>query len=260
MEASATPCTQATPSGLRPLCGAKTKSGRTCQREGGPNGRCYYHGGTSLAGIASPTYKHGLRSKYMPKETAKLYREAAADPDLLSVRQDAATLVARIHQLLERIPDVPASQLWQELRAAHAKMVLFMRSGETEDFGEAAENLGGLIGRGAHEADLWDEIRAVIQEKAKLAKTEWDRMKALGQMLTAEQAMLFVGAVAAVVRENVSDRAALVRISEGVNRLLARREPTVAETLVGPEELRASDEPGPDAHPGTAEAASGAGG
>lgn len=45
-------------------CEAKTRSGGTCQNPAMPNGRCRLHGGKSLRGIESGTYKHGLYSKY----------------------------------------------------------------------------------------------------------------------------------------------------------------------------------------------------
>ena len=46
-------------------CGAKTKSGKPCEKPPlkGSN-RCRLHGGKSLKGIDSPRYKHGLYSKY----------------------------------------------------------------------------------------------------------------------------------------------------------------------------------------------------
>src|SRR5699024_3695219 len=47
-------------------CGAKTKSGGICQNWALDNGtgRCRLHGGASLQGTDSPTWKNGLYSKY----------------------------------------------------------------------------------------------------------------------------------------------------------------------------------------------------
>jgi hypothetical protein len=45
-------------------CGAKTRSGAPCKNAPiGDTGRCRMHGGKSLAGVASPRYKHGRYSK-----------------------------------------------------------------------------------------------------------------------------------------------------------------------------------------------------
>ena len=46
-------------------CGAKTRHGTRCRGLAMKNGRCRMHGGSSLAGIASPSFKDGRRSKYL---------------------------------------------------------------------------------------------------------------------------------------------------------------------------------------------------
>ena len=58
------------------LCGAKTRSGKACQKHAMANGsgRCRNHGGASLSGPSHPQYKHGRRSKgYI--ENSRLARE-----------------------------------------------------------------------------------------------------------------------------------------------------------------------------------------
>src|SRR5262245_53115189 len=71
-----------------PVCGAKTRAGTPCQARPCPNGRCRVHGGLSLAGVASPSYKHGKRSRYMrdlPRELRAGYRAALQDEELASL-------------------------------------------------------------------------------------------------------------------------------------------------------------------------------
>jgi hypothetical protein len=52
-----------------PLCSARcrTRGGEPCRNAAMPNGRCRMHGGKSPAGIASPSWKSGRFSRYMPK-------------------------------------------------------------------------------------------------------------------------------------------------------------------------------------------------
>ena len=51
-------------------CGAKTRDGDPCKNWGmRPSGRCRMHGGRSLVGVASPAYRHGLYSDYLPIKT-----------------------------------------------------------------------------------------------------------------------------------------------------------------------------------------------
>jgi hypothetical protein len=49
------------------VCGAKTRKGTHCQRFGNHTGRCSKHGGKSLSGMASPRFKHGFYSRYLPR-------------------------------------------------------------------------------------------------------------------------------------------------------------------------------------------------
>ncbi len=58
------------------ICGAKTRSGGTCQNApvNGSN-RCRMHGGKSLKGTASPRYKHGLYSKHAGSELKEVLAE-----------------------------------------------------------------------------------------------------------------------------------------------------------------------------------------
>lgn len=59
-------------------CGAKTRRGTPCRRAPMRNGRCYLHGGKSLAWFAHPNYKHGRYSKYSgipEREKAERHRK-----------------------------------------------------------------------------------------------------------------------------------------------------------------------------------------
>lgn len=52
-------------------CGAKTRSGSPCKMAALENGRCRLHGGLSLGGEASPTFKTGRYSKYLKQSLAE---------------------------------------------------------------------------------------------------------------------------------------------------------------------------------------------
>jgi hypothetical protein len=102
------------------LCGAKTRSGGTCKKFTMSNGtgRCRLHGGLSPAGVASPHFKHGRRSKYLKHLPAHLrdnFKRALADPELLSLREEAALLTTRIMDLMDKEAP-PSQETWSELR------------------------------------------------------------------------------------------------------------------------------------------------
>lgn len=88
------------------LCNALTRRGGTCKRVAGPNGRCYWHGGSqrSTAGVQLPP--HQLTSRWANEIPARMldkYTLAADDPDILSLHADLALVDARLAEVLKRV-------------------------------------------------------------------------------------------------------------------------------------------------------------
>lgn len=93
------------------MCGAKTKrrnadgSPKLCQQIGtGAGGRCKLHGGASLTGAASGTFKDGRRSKYLVGAALDRFRDAMGDKRLMQIRQDVALVEVLITGLTQRLP------------------------------------------------------------------------------------------------------------------------------------------------------------
>jgi hypothetical protein len=70
---------------------------------------------------------------------------------------------------------------------------------------------------------VWGEVYELIELRRRLADTERKRLEQLQVMITAEQAMAFVGAVASSVKRHVRDRAVLQAISDDVEQVLRSR-------------------------------------
>jgi len=83
------------------ICGAKTRRGTPCQSPPAKGKkRCRLHGGASLAGIESPSFKHGLgflgpKIRKVEKEVKHLISDPLSDVDACK-RADAA-----VHALLD---------------------------------------------------------------------------------------------------------------------------------------------------------------
>jgi hypothetical protein len=80
-------------------CTAKAKgTGKRCKFPAVKDGnKCRYHGGLSLRGSASPTFKHGLYSKYAKKELADKVEEFRRREERLT---DLLEVLALQHTLL----------------------------------------------------------------------------------------------------------------------------------------------------------------
>lgn len=135
------------------LCGAKTRSGKECTQRGMTNGRCKMHGGQSLGGVASPTFKHGRYSKAF-KQLGARFEESINDPALLDPRRAVATQDLIVTKCAERLAehDSPefrkrAAKLYDDVEAASGTekdsalraLGKHIRNGKAED--QALRNL-----------------------------------------------------------------------------------------------------------------------
>lgn len=154
---------------------------------------CYHHGGKSPKGLAHPSTKSGRYSKYLPARLAERYEAALTDPDLLALRDEIALTDADVGRILEHLDtDEPTDpedrKLWLAVNEANR-----------------------------------DRLQQLIEQRRRLVETERKRLVDLQQMMTAEQAMLFLSAVVDIVRRHVSDRNVLAAITADVDRLIAQR-------------------------------------
>jgi hypothetical protein len=206
----------------RRVCGAKNRgAGRPqfCQqRPVRGSERCRMHGGRSPRGAASPSFKTGMYSKYLPLEVAQRYEAATQDPELLSARHSIALLEARLVSVLKRLQGAETGTAWGDLQAAFNELGAGIRSGDVDLTMEAYRNMGAAIRRGADEGEVWREVREILKEKLDAQGREWRRLVDMKQLITAERAQSLVQAIMHSVLRNVADPAARANIS---NDLLA---------------------------------------
>ena len=71
-------------------CGAKTRSGKPCQRPPMKNGRCRLHGGATPHGPASKNFKHGRYAAAFKGELAEKFSEALGEKNPLDLLPELA--------------------------------------------------------------------------------------------------------------------------------------------------------------------------
>lgn len=204
-------------------CKARARSGAQC-RKLALRGKevCRLHGGKSPSGLASPSFKHGRRSRYMSvltPEMAKRFKSAAADPDQLSLAAEIMLLDARVAALLDQIKQHQDAD-W---KAAQESFEAFARSQAERDATRAVaalHELGGLLRRGAKHEKLWEQVGNLAWTKRpKLVKSETERQLLLKQLVERELVVNLLSALTESVKRNVSDRTALQKISDDFLRL-----------------------------------------
>lgn len=188
-----------------------------------PNGRCRLHGGKSLGGIASPTFKTGIKSKYaLPPRLQARYSAAVDDPALLEQRHEISVLDARLGDLLGRVDTGESGAIWNALMTARGDLLMARVSSNQKDMAEALNTIISLISKGHTDYQAWREVGTALDQRRKLVESERKRLIELQATITSEQAMLLMNALLMAVKANVSDRGALSAIQNEFLRLTTR--------------------------------------
>lgn len=87
------------------ICGAENNDGSNCHVAilDPDNGRCRKHGGASLKGIESKTFKDGSYSRYMPRGMVEHWNEVMEVNGILNLTMDVRLLRTRIIGILENL-------------------------------------------------------------------------------------------------------------------------------------------------------------
>jgi len=204
----------------RRLCGAKKAHGGTCRALAmRGSARCMKHGGKSPKGFASATFKHGLRSKYMPQGLGRRFSAAMSDPELLRLEKDVGLVEARLLELIERVDKSGAAQLWANVQGAFAVFQEALHGGDKATVSVALNELGDRINRGAADWQTWGEIMQVIEQRRKLIDSIRKHEVQSAEIVTLTEAQVLFSGMAHLVREHVKDKQALRAIAEGFAKL-----------------------------------------
>jgi hypothetical protein len=194
------------------ICGAKTRSGGRCKNAPVAAGRCRMHGGASLRGVASPTFKHGRFSKYLPVRLAARYREALADPELLKLNHEIALIDARLQDVLTRIDSGESGAAWDAALQAFDSFQRQMRDYDLPGVQTSLTELAQALRRGHADSAAWNEVVDLIEHRRHLVDSIVRHQVQAQQVLALDQAMLLISALANSVREHVHDRDTLAKI------------------------------------------------
>lgn len=202
-------------------CGAKAKrTGLPCRSPAMSNGRCRIHGGKSLAGISSPRTTTGRYSKHLPTRMGERYQQALTDPELLAMREEVALLDARLSDVLGRVDSGESGAAWALLKTQFAD---YRKAKPGPDRDIALSMIEDTIKQGLDDYAAWEEVRSLVDQRARIVASERQRLVQMQQMLSTEQAMTLIAAVADSVRRHVDDRGVLAAISADLGRLLSHR-------------------------------------
>lgn len=171
------------------------------------------HGGKTPGGPALPQFRTGRYSKYLPQRLLERYRQAARDGDLLALREDLALLDARLADVLQRVDTGESGQRWRAVQAAFAAFARHRARGDVPQMQAALAQVEHELTQGVQDYAAWQDVRSLLDQRARLAGEERRRLHELQQTLTAEQAMTLLAAVQAVILRHVHDRDTLAALA-----------------------------------------------
>lgn len=107
--------------------------------------RCKFHGGKTLKGPASATYKTGRYSRYLGGALGDAYKHSLNDPKLLDLKESIAVLDAIAKRAAERTQDHDTPRFRARLRELWQA---FTSASKVEEKAAAQVQLGELIAEG----------------------------------------------------------------------------------------------------------------
>lgn len=168
------------------------------------NGRCRIHGGLSLGGGASPSFKTGKYSGVLPRRLMERYEAAINDRDLLALRDEIGLLDTRINELVQRVEQGDSASLFEVLAEVFADFKKANREHDTETAIVMLSKMDNLIGRGQQDYAAWAEIQTALVLRMKLVESERKRLVELQTMISAENALGMVQAIQESIQRHVT--------------------------------------------------------
>jgi hypothetical protein len=199
---------------------------------------CYYHGGKSRTmGAGARSFTSGRYSKVLPFRIAADYEEGRAHPGLMSLREDLATLEARLMDLMRQVEQGDAGVNWSHLRQQLRLCDEALLGGDSKVFQARWAKLQATVAKGQSDKLAWGEIQGLWETRARLTKTEQDTAVKMQHVVTTEQLMQYFGlitkSITTIVRLHADPSVArliLGDLSQAIHRMtvhtgLIRRDP-----------------------------------
>jgi hypothetical protein len=125
------------------------------------------------------------------------YQQALTDPELLAMRDEVALLDSRLADVLGRVDSGESGKAWALLKS------LFADYRKAKDGGEKTTlllEIESTIKDGLDDYAAWEEVRSLVDQRSRIVGSERQRLVQLQQMVTVDQAMTLLAAVADTVR------------------------------------------------------------
>jgi len=184
---------------------------------------CAYHGGRTLIGPEHPNFITGLYSKNykrfsnVGKDLLDKIDTLRHDPDLFSLKDDAAFITAIIDKRAEAASEGVGIDQYKKVQAAyglaHSKL-------GSPDFIDAFEQIGDVLTETLDQYTASRDVLELIEKRVDIVEAEQRMMHAKAYTLEVDQAFSLAMQLLEIVKDNVRNAEELIAIRAGVQRLL----------------------------------------
>jgi hypothetical protein len=161
---------------------------------------CQVHGGKSPKGLASPSFKTGRYSKYMPQRLLEQYHTALEDTELLALNEEMALVEARLADVLSRVDTGDSTRFRTNLSNLRSRYMKAMGRRDQDKAAQALTDILSEIVRGSVDSAAWAEVGTLLEQKRRLGESERKRRMDMEQIITSGEAAVFVTALHSSLR------------------------------------------------------------
>lgn len=183
--------------------------------------RCRLHGGKSLAGPASATWRHGFFSRVLDGVCRRDYLARRQDPRLVELREHIALADARLLETLERLRTGESFTAWERVGLVLQELQAAASKGDASALAGVAERLEQAYTDGSAAAEASEGIDRQLLLRARLTVAETRRTVFARDYLPKATANSVALLMLETVKRLVPDRAVLQEIVGTLRQLQA---------------------------------------
>lgn len=210
--------------------GTSKRTGKPCKAYAMKGrAKCYYHGGKTPRGAASPHTTHGRYSKDLPNRLFSMLTEELQNPDLLTLTTDIALTDVRLRDLAGQLGGRAASELIEEIYLLFEDLdnivgAYNMKKGDPERnlaaLNRVLEKMREVLSESRDDVKTWNDITRTQDHRRKLIEVENKRITTAAQTLTMSELALVMKSIVDIITRNVLDESILSNISRELEELV----------------------------------------
>ena len=183
--------------------------------------RCGIHGGKSLRGVDSASFKDGAHTKTWPDAWYGIsFEEALNSDELKQVRVDIAAIEVRISELRQMLKSPVGTGIVEQMEKAQEKIA---NSRNTQDIEESLAVINTCTDQIRRNAALWEEMAQYIDRKNRLIHSEHRRLMDTHESMSISQLLVLARQIVTILREEIRNKELGRRINERIRGLLPQQ-------------------------------------